>query len=406
MPGIFSFIWFFTIGLSTLRLHPKQVEWNFETWICLILTHFIFLVGYYMYPKLKEQVNKIIGKQVKNISSKKEIKNISEKNFFFFLCVMSIIPIISFIIEVILNNGMIPVFSKNMSAYQNFGRGIIHYFTVSSCLVFPIMYMYVHTYKIDFKRKIICTFLVLLNLLIPIMIVSRQLIIVSIVMLTFEICVFNKKNENKILIISLILILVGWSFIRLFRNQDSKYLEKALEMGDNYKLSTKNMQIYMYVSMNYDNFNKNVDNGVKYKYGTQSIYPIFGLIRLKQFLPQNWFEINLKRIINVYNTYPVVMTPYVDGGVIAVIIYMFIIGCICSSFESKNHNNVFYNLTYVILKVCLTFSFFANWFSRQTWWFYVIILCIMTKLFFNKKEIKEIYCGEKDEESTSIDVNI
>lgn len=380
MPGIYSFIWFSTIGLSTLRLHNKQTEWKIETWLCLLGAYYFFLLGYGLYKKIKNK--KIKNKKIKNK------KYIEKRRFTILFLIIATIPIVSLIIEIVLNKGMIPLFSKEMSSYQEFGIGLIHYFTVASCLTIPMAYIFLHFFKTNKKEKILILLLTAINLSIPVFIVSRQLLIVTIVMLAFMMCLFNKKAEKLILISILILLILSWFFVGAFRNQDSSYLKKALEIEENTKLSVPNMQIYMYISMNYDNFNLNVGEYNDFKYGINSVYPIFGLTRIKFIMPSDLFETNLERIVQVYNTYPIVMTPYMDGGIVGVYTYMLLIGIICSCSENSNKLNVCNSMIYVILKVCLTFSFFASWFSTQTWWFYIIFLYGICKIVLWDRELQ------------------
>lgn len=373
--GLFSFIWFFTIGLATLRLHQYQVEWKFETWGCLIFAYLFFYLGHLIKINKKEY--------------KKEEEIISKKRFLFYLTTIFLGCFCFFILEVILNNGMIPLFSDDMASYQKFAVGLLHYLTVTCCFVPPVSYLFLKLYKTNVWEKIYLIIINILSLLIPIFIVSRQLIIVTFVLSAFTIISYNLKKEKIILILTAILIFIGWIFIGNFRNQDDEYLKKALKIQDDCVLSVGNMQAYMYVSMNFDNFNANVGEFKDYQYGLNSVYPIFGLTRVKSFLPSEWFVTGskLNRIIDVYNTYPVVMTPYLDGGIIFVCIYMFIIGLLSSYVENLSKSSTFNRLLEVIIKCCLTFSFFSAWLSKQNWWFYIIYLFVISKIILKNYQL-------------------
>ena len=370
MLGIFSIIWFTTVGLSTMKLHWLQTTWKYETWLCLFLTYFFFLFSFSLKTNIKTK---------KNINN----ENISKKEIFNFYITVAIIPILSLILEIILNGGSIPVLSDQMESYQNFAVGKLHYLTVSCCLTLPISYILLKKFKISKEERLLIVFLDFISLVIPIVIVSRQLIIVSIIMFVYLMIYYNKKKEKILLISGLLFIAIGWIFIGSFRNQDNQYLKTVLRMKNVNINSVSNMQTYMYISMNYDNFNYNVGNIKEYQYGINSIYPIFGLTGLKKFFPSDWFLLydRLDRIINVFNTYPLPMTPYMDGGPIFICLYMFIIGVICKKYELNDKNNINNLIFSIILKCCLTFSFFAAWFSRPTWWFYFIYIFILSKLY-------------------------
>lgn len=375
MLSIFSIIWFCSIGLSTLRLHWIQSVWKFETWVGLVLAYIFFVLGFKFRLSKKE---KVIDNEIKCN------KEISKQSFFCFYSFMALLPIITLILEIFLNGGNIPLLSDDMASYQNFAVGKLHYITVSCCFTLPISYLLIHFYKISKGELLYIVILDLISIIIPIIIVSRQLIIISIVMFSYLLIYYNKKNEKKILIYSLILIAFGWVFIGSFRNQDDNYLTMALRIK-NTNISVSTMQAYMYISMNFDNFDYNVGRLKEYQYGINSIFPIFGLTGIKNFFPEQWFLLydRLGRIINVYNTYPIVMTPYMDGGVPFICLYMFIIGIICRKYEINDKRKLINLLISIILKCCLTFSFFAAWFSRPTWWFYMILLIVVNRVFFN-----------------------
>ena len=79
----------------------------------------------------------------------------------------------------------------------------------------------------------------IISLLIPILIVSRQLLIITLVLTVAVISIVNKKLEGKILIMVVVLGSMGWMLISQYRNQDDKYLKQALQIQDDCILSTK-----------------------------------------------------------------------------------------------------------------------------------------------------------------------
>ena len=334
--GIFSGIYFSTIGLSNLRLHSAQVEWKIETWICIICGFLAFDFGY-----LFKQ-----GKRKKNINT----SIMSKKNNMILITLISIVSILSFITESVIR-GYIPIFSSNMAAYQNFGVTGIHYFIVSCALVLPLSIMYYIQYKTK-MNKIEKVYLIILNiacLAIPYLIVSRQLMLTILVLTVLSVIEMDSKKEILKILITGLLILLAWKSIGSFRNQNEEYLQQALEINmvnqsenlnnkiknnilpnnnpievldniendieinnsenqkdaknatgyneqegriekNNIKRkkiedSTKIMQMYMYLAMNYDNFNCNVGELNQFYFGTRSIFPIFAFTGLKFIFP-------------------------------------------------------------------------------------------------------------------------
>ena len=378
--GSFSFMWLFTIGLACLQLNHKQVNWQVETWTCLILAYAFAVIGNFLESKFKKNIN---------ISS----KEISKSCFFSFVITLFGLVIVSLITEIVLNRGNLPAFSDDMSSYANFGVGIIHYFTICCAFVPSSCYIYYKSYKISAEEKLLLIIMSVMSLLIPILIVSRQLIIVTIVISILTYIKFNLKDEKKILILLFVLIFGAWFLVGGLRNQNDGYLRYALNINDEDTkyMSVKSMQAYMYIALNYDNFNINVGQNAEYGYGygINSVYPIFGLLRIKKLMPQELFEmpLQLKRIISVYNTYPSVQTPYMDGRILGVVIYFFIIGIIASRIDKMDKDKPFEIFLSVIIKNCLIFSFFSCWLSRPNWWFYIIILFLLCRIFFKDRKL-------------------
>jgi len=361
-----------------LQLHQNQVDWKVATWFYLGLAYIMFNIGYAAKESKKDKKPKA------NQDSK---KTINKKIFFYFIIAMNLCVILAFIIEVIIR-GYIPMFSSDMASYQRFGVTGIHYFTVSCAIVLPTTYIYWENYKKNINKKELI-FLIIINLIslaIPLLIVSRQLILTTLVLTGFTIMGLKKKKELKIILIILLAGLLTWFSISKFRNQNDEYLRQALNIQEDAVLSVSNMQVYMYIAVNYDNFNVNVGNVEQYCYGTKSLFPVFALTGLKFVMPiiSESYDL-IKRVIPVYNTYPIVMTPYEDFGMLGIIIYMFIIGYICCLIEGISENNPVNILIKSLFKYALLFSFFTSYFSNATFCFYVIILLIGKMVFFDDK---------------------
>lgn len=373
--GIFGGVWFGIIGLACLQLHQFQVNWSVMTWFYLVMSYILFLLGYML--------------KRKNNISEKEKKKIPKKRFLLFLS-LGVICVCAFLVVEIIIRKEIPLFSKNMSSYMNFGVTGLHYFTVCSCLIMPISIIYIHYYKNEFKviDYIYVVVIDIISLLIPILIVSRQLLIITLVLTVAVISIVNKKLEGKILIMVVVLGSMGWMLISQYRNQDDKYLKQALQIQDDCILSTKQMQVYMYLTCNFDNFNLNVGKLDKYYYGQKCAFPIFAFTGLKFKIPSTT-EDTLTRIVKNYNTYPLITEPYQDFGGIGICIYMLIIGIICGYIDSLDNKKVSNIIIKAIIKYCLAFSFFTNGFATPAIWFYIIAMIISNAVFFKNMELKK-----------------
>ena len=395
--GIFSLVWFFTIGLSTLRLHQSQVEWKIDTWFCFIITYIFFNVGY------------SIRREKKKEFSTKEDKPICKKINLIFITSLFILSFGIFILESVIE-GYIPMFSNDMSAYQDFGVGKLHYFTVTCTFILPLSCIYYKLYKRDINKMEI-VYLIIINILsflIPFFIVSRFFIVMTVILTGLAIMEMNKKKEKVIIIFILIAGFLGWTVISQFRNQDETYLKQALYIQENAPLSVSNMQIYMYATMGYDNFDCNVNKIENYSFGAKAILPITEFLGLDTVIP-NSIDVAAvaDRIIPVFNTHSIIMAPYFDLGIVGIAIYMIIIGYISACTESLKTNNIINLLLKSLIKFALLFSFFVSYFSNKTFLFYVMLLLLgkvgFKILSFTKRGEKQNYEQPKD---CNIDGNI
>lgn len=359
---IFIFVYFFTVGLSMLQLHHLQSTWKVSTFIVLELSYCSFLVGYYIRNK-KNNLTKENNIPIERI-----------------LCISNIIfylSIIALLIETVIRGGL-PLFSNDMSAYHKFGVTGIHYFTVASALYLPLAFEIFTSYKLNKRRSINIIIKAIICLCIPILIVSRQLLIMEICFVLFLTLKKWYKKQVPIILIGIIILSTSWFLIGKNRNQNDQYLKHALQIQDNAPISVSSMNIYMYLSFNYDNLNYNIDELNNHTYGYKSFYPIFALSGTKFILDEKIND-DLERVVNVFTTYPIQMTPYQDLGMIGVAIYMFIIGMFCYFIENLNNNPI--NETYKsIVLYCLLFSFFSAFFSLPLIAFIMIYLFILSKI--------------------------
>ncbi len=392
--GIFSGIWLLSIGLATLRLHHVQVEWKIMTWICIMVAFMFFLLGYY------SKTLNFLKSLFKNDQNKKFYDN--KKANLILIVIVFFCSLISIIIECFVCE--IPLFSKDIYSYLNFGVFVLRYFGVSSALVLPLSCLYIARFKKQISKKE-WIFLIIINILmffVPFLIVSRGLALATLFFTLFTLCSIYKKKEMIIIPILLLITLFSWKGIGNLKNMDDAYLNKALYMDildnkDNEKdniakkehvekksssaITIKNvklMRTYMFLCLNYDNFDLNV-NEVKYSYGKSSFFPIYVIAGLKFLTHMEDPRENLKRIMYTYNTYSILFLPYMDFGIFGIAIFMFIMGILCFFFESVYPDIMFSS----ILKFCCLFSFFSPYLIYPTTFlFYIAFLIVVKKISF------------------------
>ena len=379
-PGLFGFSWFFMIGLACLQLHQNQVNWKVETWVYFILAYELFLVGYWVKGKF-------------HLKRKKETKSlgiIDKRAFRNFIILLCLISTGAFLVEFIVRKEL-PLFSSDMSSYMDFGVSGLHYFTVSACLIPALIIIYVFYYhkKIKVLEWVLLAIMCGVALFIPVAIVSRQLVIITLVLCAVVLLYLKPNWTYRILLIISAIGVVGWITLTNQRNQSDIYLRYAMQIQENAPLDVKGMQAYMYLSCNFDNFNLNVNEGQEYYYGVKSLFPIFAFTGLKFFIP-SVEEDNLNRITPTYNTYPVIMRPYQDFGLIGVIIYMIILGVFCRFIEDLNKKNPANMIIQAVMAYCVIFVFFTNGFATPTIWFYLIMMAVLGTMFFRGRELPDV----------------
>lgn len=369
--GIFSAIWFGTIGLACLQLHPLQRNWDIKTWICLWLTYICFLIGYELQNKYTVRITKKL---------KPKLIEKLRLNYFTVLIILIIIITLAFIADSVYS-GYIPIFSKDMNAYVNFGLPYIHYLTVSCALIGPLTIYYFKKYRVLKISKIVLIVLNVFMGIIPILIVSRQLLLleITISIFTYLKLTNTKKIKLKYVIICFFILALSWSMLSLFRNQDNSYLRSVLGLQDvDYPLTVSQWRTYLYVTFNFDNFNYNVINLSDFSYGARMLYPFLTLIGVKKFFPEVIASNSYLKIMDSFNTYPILMEGYSDFGVWGVVIYLVLIGYFVANVEKKceERKNDFSVISHSIINYSLIFSFFTSFFAITTTWVYLIILFI------------------------------
>jgi hypothetical protein len=380
--GVFSVVWFSTVGCATLRLHPVQIEWKFATWLCIIVAFLFFVLGYYS-GILNFLKNKFKDSQTKFDNNKKA--NL------IFITIIFCSSVIATTVECFFCE--IPLFSKDMIAYQKFIVVGFAYFGVSSVFVLPLSCIYIYKFKKEISKKEYI-FLIIMNIIMffnSFFILSRGLLLLNLFLALFTLCRICKRKELIIIPIVLLITIFSWKIIGCFKNQDDAYLDKAFQMNlldskqESKRSAIKNVKLmrsYMYVCLNYDNFDLNV-NEVKYTYGKSSLYSVYVITGLKfiTHVKMKDPKEKLKRIIKnkknegVYNTYSIMFLSYMDFGVFGVALFMFITGVLSFFFEKVYKDIILDSM----LKYCLAFSFFSPYLIYPTTFIFYIALIIVGK---------------------------
>lgn len=362
MNFVFTLVWFMSLSLSVLQLHPIQVNWSMTSWICFLGAYLFFLIGSLVEISCHASTN------VYFILNKDSTK--------FSIYLLLILVTIPFIIEV-LHSG-IPAFSGSMSAYKDFAMPFIHYLTVSCVLLPPFIIYYFVKFNSSFFDKVIFPTILIYAVSIPILIVSRQLIILTLILSVLSYYFASDKIpklSNAVLLLVVLFIL--WIITSALRNQNESYMNAVFEYNlfkINLPLSLKNA--YSYVAWNFDNFNYNI-NFIDFKFGRNFLEPFLSFFGARKFLPDVFFNNELPNIFKTYTTMPITYNGYQDFGIVGVLFYMFFIGYICQFFKDNSKLSFFNFLEYALCIYGLSMSFFTSFFSSTNFWGYLIILIVI-----------------------------
>ncbi|MEY2194027.1 O-antigen polymerase [Neobacillus sp. BF23-41] len=350
--GLFFISWLLLVGVSQLKLSYYQQEWSIKAWVVILGSFIAFLLGY-LY------INIILLKYKK----KSDHKIITERLFWVIVSLVTIC-ILSLLIEI---NALkfVPLFSDDPGAYKKFSYKFFHYFVVLVAIVPSLTILYKSNKG---KRRI--WYINVISMIIPILIVSRQLLIFEVVtmFIVYHYCI--KRFKLKTIFVVCICSIILFSASSVLRQQDSEYMFQASNFKDSKFASIA--QAYMYFTMGFDNVNNLVNYNVSFDNGKRLLKGLELFTRVE---------------INISNGEEYLVTPtftaptylyalYLDFGVLGTLIAPFLIGVIVSLLYERRESNNLNIVIYSMILYCLLFSFFVNWYYNTT----IILFLVVTIL--------------------------
>lgn len=370
--GLFVLCWFFAIGLSAFKIHPLQTQWSIITWLCLWLAAIAFIFGCEVGGRVKVKTHSI---------------KFIRLSPFLAVVILSAVIIGVFIIEIVEAGGL-PIFSANMYAYKKFGITFLHYVTVT-CAIVPALCISLFYKRIRLRgiRLWVIIVISLIMLSIPVLIVSRQLLLMECVLAAI---VFLEKKGTKKIPLALIIVLVaaaaaGWIIISMFRNQSDAYLIKQLKLDD--KMSPSLYQTYMYFAFNFDSFNHNIARLTSHTYVLESLTPLWALTRTQGILESFIEQPQITPLIKVFTTTPFIYGPYKDLGIAGVAIYSFVWGFVAGIIEKRRRLFGRY-VSHAVMCYCVMFAFFEAFMSITSIWVYLIGIFLLNMIIADKVSLE------------------
>ena len=369
--GLMSSSWIVSIGLSLIRIHPDQTEWSLMTMLCVSAALPLFMFGYSTYLHFQQYHSRKIATE--NYSAT------DSDAFRFILLIWCLLVTLGLGADCIYSKGL-PVFGESQSAYMSFGMPYVHYLTVSCCFLPSLCFCYLKLAQIKLLHDKTLFAFVFFCSIVPILIVSRQLMLLELILFTMTYFIFGRK-ENLITLgkicVLLLVVLVLWMLLSSFRNQSAAYLASVFDLP----LTTSNneisfWQLYLYISFNFDNFNYLINNLSQFSFGANTAFPLLVLTASKGLVSPDLLSTNGLMSLPTFNTYPFIAPAYRDFGFLGVVLYSFFIGYFscCIEMKARRFNNPFIHLGYYLVLYSLTISFFVSEFAQPVFWIYVLLL--------------------------------
>lgn len=403
LDAFFSFVWFFTIGLASLRLTGYQVEWEQKTWFLLALAYTVFQIGLIIGRQLGERISDWLT--AKRGLQKGRLKFELHPERLFGICVaVSAVGLICFVINACIR-GWIPFFIKETGMYTQFYTKF-HLFAVAASMISGLCYYCLKTQQLAKWKKAILIFCILYSTFIfPILVVSRGTFICSALSLTTAIFYLNKK-KFWVLVTCVVVMFGVYEVGSAARNYTGDQLnalfqpseivispgtDNPLEPGENpsnedpgeltFQLPGKVAFLYSYLTVGHDNFNEAVRNATEYTYGIRQLKPFNVILRLSQI--ENVLDGGEYYLVRPYlTTINLIGHSYYDlrwfGVGLFVLLWAIGFGAIESCYLKRK--GVFSLLVLGNTLTPVALCFFESWMSEFSVWMHwglILILCLI-----------------------------
>lgn len=401
--GLFSLSWIGGAGISALKLSNLQTDWELLTWVVIWLFAAAFLLTYEM---LTEKTPDTAG----HASAGKGSAS-GEPEAMFTALVIYITAAVclgSFLLEAWLL-GYVPLFTVDTPhAYSYFHITGLHYFTTSFVLIPAESAVYFMLGQRERRRDIAVGVCTAIGLLLPVLLVSRFQMILSVLLCIFTVIMIRRdsigsllEGRRKFLLAGAFLAaLVLYVFLTIERAHSVEYLKSIFDMKDD-RLPIWFIQPYMYVANNFDNLNCLIRDLPVHSGGLRMLYPILVFTGLKFLKPElTAFPIYVTK--EELTTLTMVYDAWYDFGTLGVLIFGLLLGGIMGLLERRvmrRESGCRYKLWYVTMAqpvFYMSLTFFTTWYSNPSTWFYLGVsalsyafLCICMNIYGRRRRAKD-----------------
>ena len=366
--------WIGGITLSILRLSEWQTEWSNTMWACCAFFYFLFQAGY----DLRMYFYRI--RHDENVVTLDTGKAAYEKRLFQAVLILTAVCLLAFLLEGVLLEFRYPLLVKNTPhAYTDFKVTGVHYFTVSSVLVHPLSVIYLFRTEEPKKKKIFVIFLNVLALAVPVLLLSKYLVFIAILYTILAFFCVKKLPAKTVVLITagaLIAAAAAFALVVSMRHYPEGHLQSVFRFR-NQETPVAIQYPYIYITINFENLNRQIARLQHFSYGLRSALPFFALTGMKKFVPAVTEAFNaLERYAAFWQlpTETLLYDVYSDFYLYGVAVFSVLLG-LASAWVThimEKRQKVLGIMLYVQFAGYLLLSFFSTWFSNATTWFYFV----------------------------------
>jgi oligosaccharide repeat unit polymerase len=368
-PINFYAIFILCYGFNFLKLSDDSIDLSPTSHLIIILSIVFFILGALFGNKIKTDKKVLLNKQ-----SKATVFYVT------FVCI-----VLTFILE-IKTFGYLPLFKIfSFDVYKDTNDKLVsflHYFIMISVIV-PSWAYILFRKEIISKKIFICFSLGALFILINYL--SRQLFFLFMISAFITYSFYYKVSVKKIILalLTAVFVFILMGNIRLIRGSSSSSTYTAgqlLRDLGHIKYNTNIFESYLdnYSSKRFDAMDKFVHMKKQEDFFGMGIFtfrPVSSLLFLDRMGVVDYKQYNTTTNIAGYT-----IDPYLDFGLLGVILLNFLYGFICRlTFINFSEGNTLYIIPWAMLVFCLIMAPFMNYFNTFIIWF---------AIFFNRLILK------------------
>jgi oligosaccharide repeat unit polymerase len=383
-PGkAFLLVWGVAIFLCEFKFSGFQYEWNYFSWIVLIIGLASFMVGNYSAFIIN------IGKPIKSIN---EIRSLIQtpgrfdnQKLFTINIILFLLYGLSYLFEFLVI-GNLPIFSAHFDrARIDYGIFGVHLFVNFQFIIMFLNAEYLIIEKKQKYKKFVVWMIFFLTALSFALLLQRFNFFIYILMAFALLYYGGKIITFKKVIITLVIFFGFLSLIQTIRLSQYAsqfiYVISRMKYGKEWAILT---EPYMYIVMNLENFARLVANLNYHTYGLLTGDWLAALFGIKHWA-KDYFIIEQKQFINSnFNTFIFLWNYFYDFGIMGVLIFPLFTGLFVglNYYNMRRTGDLRFIVNYSVCLSLIIISFFTNPIIMLSWVVPVFVLWIIHKYFF------------------------